>query len=68
MKARVRSGTEWGALTEARFTVGLDKLFVNEFMAANATGLEDADEPGEFPDWIEIYNGSASAVPWRASS
>lgn len=63
VKARVRSGTEWGALTEARFTVGLDKLFVNEFMAANATGLEDADEPGEFPDWIEIYNGSASAVP-----
>ena len=30
-------------------------------MADNATVLEDPDEPGEFPDWIEIHN--VGAVP-----
>ena len=29
---------------------------LNEFMAANAAFLEDPAEPGEFPDWIELYN------------
>jgi hypothetical protein len=29
---------------------------INEFMASNQTILEDPDEPGEFPDWIEIHN------------
>ena len=36
-------------------------LFVNEFMADNTTTLEDPDDPGEFPDWIELYN--AGSVP-----
>jgi len=36
-------------------------LLINEFMANNATVLEDPDEPGEFPDWIEIHN--VGAVP-----
>lgn len=31
-------------------------LVINEFMASNNSELEDPDEPGEFPDWIEIYN------------
>ncbi len=31
-------------------------LVINEFMESNDTGLEDPDEAGEFPDWIEIYN------------
>ena len=36
-------------------------LLINEFMAANDTFIEDPDEPGEFPDWIELYN--AGPVP-----
>ncbi|MEZ4712362.1 MAG: lamin tail domain-containing protein [Caldilineaceae bacterium] len=31
-------------------------LVINEIMASNATTLEDPDEPGEFPDWLELYN------------
>ena len=62
LKARVRNGTRWGALTAARYTVGLEGLALNEFMASNQTTLEDADEPGEFPDWIEVYNGTPSTV------
>jgi hypothetical protein len=33
---------------------------INEFMAANDTGLKDED--GDFSDWIEIYNPDATAV------
>jgi hypothetical protein len=35
-------------------------LYINEFMASNETSF--ADESGDFDDWIEIYNGSASPV------
>ena len=35
---------------------------INEFMASNETTLEDPDEPGEYPDWIELYNGEETAV------
>ncbi len=31
-------------------------VFINEFMADNDSVIEDPDEPGEFPDWIELYN------------
>ncbi len=31
-------------------------VLINEFMASNVMALEDPDEPGEFPDWIELYN------------
>jgi hypothetical protein len=31
-------------------------VLINEFMAGNVTTLEDPDEPGEFPDWIELHN------------
>jgi hypothetical protein len=37
-------------------------LFINEFMAENRTALEDPDEPGEFPDWIELYNSGTTLV------
>lgn len=37
-------------------------LRINEFMASNDAGLEDPDEPGEFPDWIEIYNPGSTSV------
>lgn len=37
-------------------------LVINEFMADNNTVLEDPDEAGESPDWIELFNGSAEPV------
>lgn len=47
-----------------RYLVGYrpPPLFINEFMADNATSLEDPDEPGEFPDWIELYNAGPTPV------
>src|SRR5260221_626292 len=33
---------------------------ISEFMASNATVL--ADEDGNFPDWVEIYNPDSAAV------
>jgi hypothetical protein len=62
VKARTFHAGQWGALTEARFTVGLQGLVINEFMASNQTTLEDPDEQGEFPDWIEIYNGTSGTI------
>jgi len=62
VKARTYHAGQWGALTESRFTVGLEGLVINEFMASNQTTLEDPDEPGEFPDWIEIYNGAPGTI------
>ena len=37
-------------------------VVINEFMAKNNSALEDPDDPGEYPDWIEIYNDSTSIV------
>lgn len=38
------------------------RLFINEVMAKNETVLSDPDEPGEFPDWIELYNPGPAPV------
>lgn len=62
VRARLKNGSSWGALTSARFTVGLARLKLNELMASNGTTLEDPDEPGERPDWVELYNGTAGTV------
>ncbi len=37
-------------------------LVINELMASNDSTLEDPDEPGEYPDWIEIYNYGNDAI------
>jgi len=37
-------------------------LLINELMASNVTALEDPDEPGEFPDWIELYNPGPAPI------
>ncbi|MGB2862129.1 MAG: PEP/pyruvate-binding domain-containing protein [Sedimentisphaerales bacterium] len=37
-------------------------LVINEFMADNKTTIEDPAEIGEFPDWIELYNGTSDTV------
>jgi hypothetical protein len=36
------------------------QVHVNEFVASNANGIQDAD--GNHPDWIELYNSSNIAV------
>lgn len=48
-----------------RFPIGysIPTVVINEFMADNLTTLEDPDDPGDFADWIELYNpGSAPVV------
>ena len=47
-----------------RYPVGYVKppLFVNELMAENSLVLEDPDDPGNYPDWFEIYNAGTSSV------
>lgn len=42
------------------FSVGRVPVFINEFVASNATGLQD--ESGAFPDWIELYNAGDEAI------
>jgi hypothetical protein len=37
-------------------------LRINELMAANKGYSEDPDEPGEYPDWFEIYNPGTVTV------
>jgi hypothetical protein len=37
-------------------------LVINELMADNSATLEDPDEPGSWPDWIELYNASDQPV------
>ena len=37
-------------------------VVINEFMAANGNTLEDPDAPGEYPDWIELYNYGPASV------
>lgn len=36
------------------------EIYINEFVASNASGLTDAS--GAFPDWIEIWNGGDELV------
>ena len=37
-----------------------DGVYISEVMAANRTQLQDED--GDWPDWIELYNGGSEAV------
>lgn len=37
-------------------------LFINEYMADNESAFVDPQEPGEFPDWFELYNAGAASV------
>jgi hypothetical protein len=40
------------------------ELYINEFVASNETGYQDADDLGDDPydDWVEIYNASNEDV------
>lgn len=37
-------------------------VVINEFMADNRKTLEDPNDPGQYPDWIELYNASDEPV------
>lgn len=47
-----------------RYTVGFQAppLFLNEIMASNTQTLEDPDQPGVYPDWIELYNAGTEPL------
>ena len=49
-------------LAENWLIEAIPPIVINEFMASNDTTVEDPDEPGEYPDWIEIYNYGTSRV------
>ncbi len=43
-------------------------LVINEVMAENASFIEDPNDAGEFPDWLEIYNAGAQPVNLKGLS
>ena len=42
------------------FAQDLNQIHVSEFMASNSNTLMDED--GDYPDWIELYNPTASSI------
>ncbi len=48
------------AAADLRPAFNPDGVIISELMASNRTQLQDED--GDWPDWIELYNGSASPV------
>jgi len=53
-----------GPASAHSYTVGytVPRLYLNELMADSETTLEDPDEPGSYPDWIEVYNPGSETV------
>lgn len=39
----------------------LDGLVINEVVSSNASGFKDSN--GNYPDWVEIYNGTEEKLP-----
>ncbi len=37
-------------------------LFINEIMVENKYTIEDPDDKGDFPDWIELYNSGNELI------
>ncbi|TYB73593.1 T9SS type A sorting domain-containing protein [Bizionia algoritergicola] len=56
--ARVKDGNEWSGSTIGSYAVL--EMYINEFMASNATGI--TDESGAYEDWIEFYNAGILPV------
>jgi hypothetical protein len=54
------AGGSWTYLLDP--SLGVPSIRINEFVAANLTGLADEDLPAEPQDWIEIWNYGASPV------
>jgi len=53
---------DYALLAENWLEKGSITLLINEFMAGNDSTIEDPDEPGEYPDWFEIYNYGDEAI------
>jgi len=53
---------DYALLAENWLKRGSATLLINEFMADNEGTIEDPDESGEYPDWIEIYNYGDEAI------
>jgi hypothetical protein len=51
-----------GAAAPADLLAAQSAIRINELMASNNNTLIDPDEPGETPDWIELYNPGPGAV------
>lgn len=37
-------------------------LYINEFMSDNTLTIEDPDEPGQYPDWVELFNAESEPL------
>ena len=44
------------------WNLDLTPVVINEFMASNNNTIEDPDEVGEYPDWIELYNTGTQSI------
>ena len=55
-----RAEHEYYTLTASTSNPMVGDLVINEFMASNASSV--ADQNGEYDDWIELYNNSASSI------
>jgi hypothetical protein len=51
-----QDGVNWVDFALLAENWGVGPLVINEFLASNGSLLEDPDEAGEYPDWIELYN------------
>jgi hypothetical protein len=56
----VRAEYEFHNLIASSINSGTGDVVINEFMASN--DLTEADQDGEFDDWIEFYNIGTSAI------
>jgi hypothetical protein len=54
------AGGSWDYVLDPN--LGLPSIRINEFLAANLSGLADEDVPAEPQDWIEIWNHGATTV------
>jgi hypothetical protein len=55
-----RAEHEYHIINASTFNPPVGDLVINEFMASNDETV--ADQDGEFDDWIELYNNSASTI------
>ena len=55
-----RAEHEYYEINASNFNPNIGALVINEFMASN--NLTQADQDGEFDDWIEFYNNGSESI------
>lgn len=55
-----RAEYEYYNISASNFNTTTGDLVINEFMASN--DVTQADQDGDYDDWIELYNNSSSAI------